>query len=1487
MRDAMQFATTTSVTTPAAASAGRFWAKWALKALPFLIALLALGLRLQGIDWDGGSFYHPDERSIYLRAEQMFDTLTDAPGWEANANRDFPLDTPGIPSFGTFFDKDASPLNPHWFPLGTIIIYILVAVRGLLELFMDQVRLQDLASAGRTIAALVDSGSVLLMYFLGRRLYSRSTGLLASALTALAVINIQLTHFYRPESFVILLTLASFWWMLNVLERGRVRDHLGLGLVVGLSFAFRSTGLPLLFPVAATYGLLAWRRWQFEREMVPEVGLLVVGAQAVTAGFIALLTFAVLQPYGLLDFHKFFGDLGWETGIARTAGTVPYTVQYVGTPINYLYEIRQSAVWALGLPLGIVAWGGLALSTVVAFFRQRTGELLLLAWVVPLILTIGLFEVKFLRYIAPVLPVMVLLGSRWLVDAHVWARERSHALQRAVLAVIVFVLAATGVYAFAFVGIYAKDHPGIQASKWINENAEPGSVLLTDNHWDEGFPDIGRFTVAQLPMYEGDTLTKVERVSNQLAAGDYIMAYSNRPWGSIARLPERYPYSSNYYRALFSGELGYELVQGFTRYPELAGISFVHDPFSRAGLPAPESIPGVQGTALAFDLGYADENVTNYDRPLVLVWENVDRLSLSEVRNVLLGGADDEPIERAMLDADAWDTQRAAGTWTDLFSEGGLNGAAPWLVWLLAIELIFVVTLPLAARVLRWLPDRGVVLARPLGLLLVAWIVWMGASTGVWGFSRGSVFLAIALLAAVSGVLAYRNRGALLALLRHHGRYLLSVELLFLAAYFTFVLVRAANPDLWHPWRGGEKPMDLAYLTAVIKSTTFPPYDPWYAGGFINYYYFGFVIVGALVRVTSIVPAVAYNLAVPLLFAVTLSSAFSVGYNLTEGLRQRMHLRIGARSTILAGLATAMLMVVLANVDGGVQLLQGAARTLTGEAFGNFDFWRSSRLMPGQINITEFPFWTFLFADLHAHLISLPFQVLAVGLLANVVLSARSRISTPARLPAIALAAFVIGALAAINTWDVPAYGLLGVAAIAIAVYSGHRGPVRPTMLGKLVLLVAGFWLLLYLLWLPFHQSYEPPFSGLKLSQWRTVAWHYAGVHVLLMTLVGTWLFVEGHRLFSKPRPPLASGPGADASPAAPGLRSLLDSSRLSWVLGAALLGLVAAFWVRTPALHQWTTVAVLLLFFGTALALALRWIIRRADAEGPVHLLLLTMALLALGVGIGVDFVTAPNDIDRMNTVFKFYLNAWVLFSIVAGAGLWHLWATGALRLRRAGRWGFARGAWLGVLAILVMAAAVYPVLGTRARLADRFDTTLPLTLDGAAYQRVAEYGDPGPTDSESDDVRYALLGDANALEFIQQNIEGSPVFLEAAFRHSYRWYPRTAAYAGLPVVLGYQWHQQQQRGAGGSEPGNVNRRMADVQAMYTTTDADELETLLRKYQVGYVYVGPAERAYFPVTRAANFAAIAESGVDGVRLLESIYANDQVTIYRVLPAEG
>jgi YYY domain-containing protein len=1470
MTDAMEPAATTSDVVLPNTGTGRWLTITRLLILlPFIIAAIALGLRLQGIDWDGGSFYHPDERSIYMRADTMYDTLTKAPGWESKQNRDFPLDTPGLPGIGTFFDKDASPLNPHWFPLGSIIIYILVAVRGfILEPLMDQVRLQDLASAGRTIAAIVDSGSVLLMYFLGRRLFGWRVGALTSVLTAFTVMNIQVTHFYRPESFVILLALGAFWWMFNVLEHGRRRDHVWLGLMVGLTFAFRGSSAPILVPVLSTYAILVYRHWKSTGSS-PFASARNVLPIALMAGGIAIGTFAILQPYAILDFHKFFGDLGWETGIARTAGHVPYTVQYVGTPRNLTYEITQSSIWALGLPLGIIAWLGLGFTILRSFFRQHLPEMMLIAWVVPLILIIATFEVKFLRYIAPVLPIMVLLGSRWLFYAYDWLKPRRLAAARLTSVVIAFVVVATVWYGLAFTSIYQEKHPGIQASEWINENAERGAVVLTDNHWDEGFPNLGKFRVTQLPMYEGDTFTKVERVARWVAGADYIMAYSNRPWGSIARLPERYEYSSRYYQALFDGSLGYELTQSFARYPSFAGVTFEHDPFTRATVTKPESFPGIERSGLTFNLGWADENVVDYDHPLVLVWENVGRLSKGEIENLMLGIGAPKANEPAMLSDDAFAAQQKGGTWSDIFSEGGLNGIAPWLVWLLAIEVITWLAVPLAVCTLRWLPDRGVVLARPLGLLFVSWLVWLGASVGVWSFGRTSIALSMLILAAISGALFWRKKALLTVLARRHWRYLVTVEAVFLVAFFVFLMIRAANPDLWHPYRGGEKPMDLSYLTAVAKSVSFPPFDPWYAGGYINYYYFGFVPIATLIRLTAIVPTVAYNLAVPLLFAMTFTTAFSVGYNLTEGLRQRMRLAVSPRTTLMAGGVTAMLVAVLANLDGAAQLLQATGRVIGSGSFGQFDFWRSSRLMPGQISITEFPFWSFLFADLHAHMISLPFQVTTVGVAANLVLGARSPVGLVKRLPGMAWLALLVGAFSAINTWDVPAYGLLAIGTLAVVVLVSDRNALGPKVIGKFILIAVGFWTTAYLLFLPFHQNYESVFAGVTMSRWRTVTWQYMGIHGLLFFLAGTWLAVEVRRRLVGPERGLSLPSLAELR------RPSLSNRWLTLGLALVVATLLVAIWLRVGALHQWTTVVVLAFVMMAALALAVWWIVRPSSREMPVQVLLLGMLVLAFGIGIGVDFVTAERDIDRMNTVFKFYLNAWVLYSVVGGVGLWQLWATGALR------WRVRKASWFVLLVLLVLSSAVYPVLGTRARIADRFDNSIGLTLDGAAFQQTTVYHDPGPGNRGQDEkARYALASDAEALRFIRQNIAGTAVFLEGA-TDQYRWTPRVALYTGNPVVVGWEWHQMQQRGAGGSKPARVRARIADVRRMYGTTDENQFTAMLEEYAVEYVYLGPTERLYFSGAGLDKFDTLVGE------VLDVVFSSGEVTIYKVRAAGG
>ena len=1435
--------------------------------LPFLIAAVALALRLYGVAWDQGNFFHPDERSIYLRAECMYETLADSPRWEACANRDFPLDEPGIPSPGVFFDADRSPLNPHWFPLGTVLIYALVLLRAVLGLFMDGVGLNDISMAGRSLGALADTGSVLMLLALGQRLYGRSVGLLAAGLSAFTVVSIQLAHFYRPEPFIGLMALASFWSMLNVLERGRLRDHVWLGVVIGLSFALKPTSLPLLVPLALTYGILAWRAWSFYRRMIPAVAVLEVWARGIVAAAAALAAFAVLQPYAFLDFSKFTRDLYWEADIARTAGLVPYTLQYVGAPAGW-YELRQSTVWALGLPLGLVAWGGLVLTLARSWSRPKTGDLLLLAWVIPTLLTLALFEVKFLRYIAPVLPVMVLLGSRWLIAAYQWATPRSVGLRRLAVAGVVVMFLATAFYGLAFVRIYSSPHPAVQASEWVTANVQNGATILTDNHWDEGFPDLGRYRVHQLPMYEGDSFEKFESLAADLAGADYLMVYSNRPFGSIARLPKRYPLSSSYYQLLFDGGLGYELERAFASYPSLLGVSFAHDPFTRAGVAKPAELPGVDDGGLTLRLGYADENVTNYDHPLVLVFRNQGRLSESDVLGRIISYRPDRPAEGLLLSEEAWATQRAGGTWTELFSEDGLAGRAPWLLWLILVEAIALAALPLAVTVFRWLPDRGVVLARPLGLLLIAWLTWLGASAGWWSFSRTSILGALLLLALASGVLLYRQRGEMLSMVKRHWRYLAWTEVLFLVAFFAFLAIRAANPDLWHPWRGGEKSMDLAYLTAVVKSTTMPPFDPWYAGGYLNYYYFGQFIVATLIKATGIVPTVAFNLAVPLLFALTVTGAYAVGYNLAEALRRARYPRLSARSTVAAGLGAALMVTVLGNFDFAAQLLQGAWSWATGDGFPTFGtnaYWRSRDVLDPYLSgfeVTEFPFWSFLFADLHAHVIAIPFTILALGLALNLALSGGRSVRWAARAPAMLLLALALGALAAINAPDVPAFAAMGLAIGAVLLVTKARTLKRGQLVQWLVW-AALLGIASYALFLPFHINYDSPFEGVRLSQWRTAFWQYLGVHGLTFFVVGTWLAVEGyHRLGPWRRRRRSPGPGVTL------VKLFRPSLRLP-LTGRGIVVMLAALGAAAMALTGWETVGPLLFFLTLCAGLVVWWLVRPHRAEAPSQLFLLAMVIVALGIGTGVDVVTLEPDIDRMNTVFKLYLGAWVLLGIASAVALWHLWASGAIRWRRP-KHPLVRG-WLVLLGLLVLGSAVFPVLGTRARLADRFQP-LPLTLDGAAYKQTAVYTDPGPSGVSSEpNARYPLAADTEALEYMRQHISGSPVVLEAV-TDFHRWVPRVAKYTGLPVVMGWEWHQMQQRDQDGSR---IRQRMRDVDTMYTTTDRVETARLLDQYEVEYIYIGPVERLYYPGSGLRKF--------EGMVGLEVFFRDEDVTVHRVV----
>ena len=1484
---------------------------------------LALGLRFYGLDWDRGQSFtpHPDERAILMKVGEM--------------------SVPSLGEIGSLFDVDRSPLNPRWFPYGSFPLYLLKGVQVLYSSLLGA-ELHDLRIAGRVISAAADAATMVVVYLLGARVFGRREGLLASALVALAVLHIQLSHFFAVDTIMAMCAAAALYFLYGVAAEGRLRDSVLAGVFIGLGVATKVSLAPIF--VAFFMAHLMYASGAIEghsrtgRDVTQRLTAALVGA--FVGAWTSLLVFALVQPYAFLDFSRFYADTIEQSEMVRRIRDYPYTRQYVDTTA-YLYQVQQLATWGLGWPLGIVAWAGLLHASLrgmrlfhglvyivagwgvpvamllfsnsflaifaasgVAFVAlvgtlpvrssRSRGAVLLLSWVVPYFLIVGSFQVKFIRYLIPITPFLLLFGSTMLFDLWDRVKERAPGLRPLLIAGLVLVVGSTAFYAMSYMSIYGESHTAVRTSRWINANAPAGSVILKE-HWEEGIPDLQGYVIRDLPLYNDDGQRKFQLLVDELEGADYIVFYSNRLYGTIPRLPERYPISGEYYRLLFSGELGYELVNVESSYASLAGVRIVEDTFGRPNVPEPYLVKLAGRGGFELNLGFADESFTVYDHPLGLVFQNVERYHAETLRFVIERAVAEQPAGLGagagkvglLLSPEDLEAQRRGGTWTDIVRPDSWTSRYPVLSWLLLVEGLAVLALPMTFALFRPLADRGYVFSKIVGILAVALVVWLLASVHWMTFSRGSIAIAILLLAVVAVAITTVQRRSIVDFVRRRWRTMLIGEAVFLAAFLAFVLVRMANPDLWHPHLGGEKPMDVAYLNAVLKSSYMPPYDPWFGGGYLNYYYWGQFIVATFIKATGINPAVAFNLAVPLFFSLTVAGAFSIVYNLAEGTRRSMEgltagLRVKGvarwvRSPVLAGFAGAAFVTVIGNLDGAVQVAGGVWRSWIRDLpFGEFDFWRSTRVMPPDPpghEITEFPFFTFLFGDLHAHLMAIPFTLLVLGLALALVAGAaragRRRLGPisghgwgPAELGRLAALGVAVGALRLINTWDYPTYLIVAGMAVFLAAYLRNGGlslaVLAETGVKSILVFLVG-----YVVFLPYNLSYEAFFTSVEATTNQTVLWQFLLINGLFMFIIGTFFIVESRRwllplwrgLSARIESAIRATPdGGDAS-VATGSEYRVDPLR------ALALGVVVflAVYVVTAVVFAWTgsTIPVMAILLALVLFGGLSRM-RSFAAAAPYVAFAAAIVGASLMLVIGLDIFRVQGDIDRMNSVFKFYLQVWVMLGLASAYLLWRLAYARRRSDPRPGGW---RKVWAGVLVALVAGASVYPLLGTQDRLGKRFDT-LPLTLDGAAYMRETVYRD---REGEID-----LAADYDGISWLQQNVEGSPLILEG-LTPNYRWGGRISVYTGLPTIIGWQWHQEQQRWG---YRWAVGDRAKDVDKIYRTTSPSEALSLMRRYGVEYVYVGQLERLYYPEEGLSKFG-------EGLDLIE-VYRNEQVRIYRV-----
>ncbi|MCP4427302.1 MAG: hypothetical protein GY803_22670 [Chloroflexi bacterium] len=998
-------------------------------------------------------------------------------------------------------------------------------------------------------------------------------------------------------------------------------------------------------------------------------------------------------------------------------------------------------------------------------------------------------------------------------------------------------------------------------------------------------------TGGQRPLPFPDNDTKRNEMIQWLDEADYIPISSQRAIWNTPRLPLNYPLNIRYYEGLFDGSLGFELVAQFHADFRI-GPLYISDTGGKIGWNEPPDVGWPPPNELA-----AEEAFSVYDHPPVWIFAKTDRYShenavrtlgavdLSQATNMNPAEATQSP-NGLMLSPTQQAVQQANGTFSEIFNVDGFLSQHPgWtaVVWHIVVILLGWAAFPLAFAVFRGLPDRGYALSRILALLLISYFGWLMASLNILPNTRSALLWGLTLIELVSLSILIRRRHEIADFVRQNLAYIGIVELLGVVFYLILIGVRLGNPDVWDVIWGGEKPMDLSYFTAVLKSTTFPPYDPWYAGGYINYYYYGFVYVGALTKLLGVVPAVAYNLILPMLYSFTGIGIFSLAYNLVEiknlrfkiddlRLERNRQSSIVNRQSLIAGLIAAALAILLGNLaevgvllgawqkaggemntgiavldaflrtmDGGLKLLSGQLSPL----YPGDWFWTASRAInvnPGEVGpITEFPFFTFLYGDLHAHMISLPLQILALGWVVSLALrrhpiSSRNWMSETALLWLIG--GIAIGALRATNTWDWPTYLVLGVLATVYWVWQRNDGRFSLPTLGQAIYfsgLLAGLSIIAF--W-PFAANYGVGYTSFKLWEGSyTFVGNYFAIYGLFLLFIlihlaresrdwtRTWTF-EGLRRSES-------------------IVTLVVAILIVYVI--LLLILLAKGYLIAPIVLTLVIMAGLL---------GLR---SQLPAERRIVLILISAGLF---LTLFVEIFVLDGDIGRMNTVFKFYMQVWLWLSVVGGVTA--VTAYPSLQKRPQ-----LRRAWQSVLALLVFAAALYPILATKAKWDIRMSKDAPRTLDGMAFMPYVEYGDSGQT--------VPLNYDYDAIQWMQRNIEGSPIIAEAHSGNPYRSIGnRIAMYTGLPAIVGWDWHQRQQRA---TLPGTrVSARIEDVNRLYNTADADETLTLLDKYDVGYIYVGQLEWVYYNPEGLIKFDYMVNDGY-----LEEVYRNGGTSIYKVV----
>ncbi len=373
--------------------------------------------------------------------------------------------------------------------------------------------------------------------------------------------------------------------------------------------------------------------------------------------------------------------------------------------------------------------------------------------------------------------------------------------------------------------------------------------------------------------------------------------------------------------------------------------------------------------------------------------------------------------------------------------------------YLLSI-LYSIISLPISVRIFKFNADRGYPLNRTLSLLLISYLTWILSSVFKIPYSSLTIWLVILAFFLVSVFTrAYKK-----VLDRYSSRWkiILFEEFLFLFAFILMLIYRGSNPRI----EGIEKFMDYAIINGLFRGESLPPKDVWFSPFAINYYYFGHFCLTIINKLTQIPSGISYNLNVAYIYALSFVSVFSIGLNLINIEKDKS--KVKNLLAIFISFLGALIVTSVGNLDYMYKVLFEKVT----------DYFYADARSLIEFTINEFPAYSFLISDLHAHILDIPFVLLFVALVMSYSFDAKVKSSKLFFL----VTSLSLGALAAVNSWDFFVY--LPFFALAVLINNFKKISNAENFIKKVFVPILSVLLISLVFFLPFYLNFQPASGG-------------------------------------------------------------------------------------------------------------------------------------------------------------------------------------------------------------------------------------------------------------------------------------------------------------------------------------------------------------------------------------------------------------------------